>query len=188
MPAASGAFHRQAMGASIMSSNPRPRYLTKSRFKLAVECPTKLFYTGKTDVYPDRKREDEFLQALAEGGFQVGELAKLMFPGGIEITPRTTTSRSQKPSACCSATTSHCSKPRSATATCSRGWTCCARPARRSSYIEVKAKSFDSSTDRGFRGARGGIDGGMKPYLQDVAFQRHVLGLAYPHNCVSAAS
>ena len=28
-----------------------PRYLTKSRFKLAAECPTKLFYTGKEDVY-----------------------------------------------------------------------------------------------------------------------------------------
>jgi len=27
------------------------RYLTKSRFKLAVDCPTKLFYTGKESVY-----------------------------------------------------------------------------------------------------------------------------------------
>ena len=25
----------------------RPRYLTKSRFKLGMECPAKLFYTGK---------------------------------------------------------------------------------------------------------------------------------------------
>ena len=24
-----------------------PRYLTKSRFKLALDCPAKLFYTGK---------------------------------------------------------------------------------------------------------------------------------------------
>ena len=52
-------------------------YLTKSRFKLAEECPTKLFYTGKKD-YPDKKGEDPFLAALAEGGFQVGELAKLL--------------------------------------------------------------------------------------------------------------
>ncbi len=47
--------------------------------------------------------------------------------------------------------------------------------------IEVKAKSFDSTVQRPFRGARGGIDSGMKPYLQDVAFQRHVMSLAYPH-------
>ena len=53
-----------------------PRYLTKSRFVLAVECETKLFYTGKTE-YADRKKEDPFLAALAEGGFQVGEMAKL---------------------------------------------------------------------------------------------------------------
>jgi hypothetical protein len=25
------------------------RYLTKSRFKLAMECPTKLYYTGKEE-------------------------------------------------------------------------------------------------------------------------------------------
>jgi len=47
--------------------------------------------------------------------------------------------------------------------------------------IEVKAKSFDSTLQNSFRGARGGIDSGMRPYLQDVAFQRHVMSLAYPN-------
>ena len=61
-----------------------PRYLTKSRFKLAVECPTKLFYTGKKD-YANLKNDNDFLKALADGGFQVGELAKLMYPEGQEI-------------------------------------------------------------------------------------------------------
>jgi hypothetical protein len=61
------------------------RYLTKSRFKLAVECPTKLFYTGKPKVYRDTKQEDSFLQMLAEGGYQVGELAKCQFPEGVEV-------------------------------------------------------------------------------------------------------
>src|SRR5438445_4990896 len=61
-----------------------PRYLTKSRFKLGLECPTKLFYTKK-DEYFDGKLDDEFLQALADGGFQVGELAKLYYPGGVNI-------------------------------------------------------------------------------------------------------
>ena len=41
-----------------------PRYLTKSRFKLALECPTKLFYSGKPQLYPDRREGDEFLQSL----------------------------------------------------------------------------------------------------------------------------
>ena len=67
-----------------MTRSPNARYLTKSRFKLAVECPTKLFYTGKSE-YRNTSNEDEFLAMLADGGFQVGELAKLMYPSGIEI-------------------------------------------------------------------------------------------------------
>lgn len=43
------------------------RYLTKSRFKLAMECPTKLFYTGKDNEYKNTKGDDEFLESLAEG-------------------------------------------------------------------------------------------------------------------------
>ena len=39
-----------------------PRYLTKSRFALAVECPSKPFYTGKSE-YANRKLEDPFLEA-----------------------------------------------------------------------------------------------------------------------------
>ncbi len=61
-----------------------PRYLTKSRFKLALGCETKLFYTNKKE-YPDQKIDDSFLMSLAEGGFQVGELAKMYHPGGVEI-------------------------------------------------------------------------------------------------------
>ncbi|MBV9241284.1 MAG: DUF2779 domain-containing protein [Acidobacteria bacterium] len=64
---------------------PSSRYLTKSRFKLALECPTKLFYTGKKD-YANQKLDDPFLAQLADGGFQVGALAKLYFPGGEEVT------------------------------------------------------------------------------------------------------
>lgn len=62
----------------------RPRYLTKSRFKLALECPTKIYYDGKPE-YANQKIDDPFLLALADGGFQVGELAKYYFPGGHEI-------------------------------------------------------------------------------------------------------
>lgn len=53
-----------------------PRYLTKSRFKLAAECPTKLFYTGKPYLYQNLKQEDSFLAMLADGGYQVGVVVK----------------------------------------------------------------------------------------------------------------
>lgn len=55
------------------------RYLTKSRFKLALECVTKLYYTGKPREYEDTLLDDPFLRELARGGFQVGELAKFLF-------------------------------------------------------------------------------------------------------------
>ncbi len=64
------------------------RYLTKSRFKLAVECPTKLYYAGKGQEYRDNMADNDFLAMLAEGGYQVGALAKCRYPDGIEIMER----------------------------------------------------------------------------------------------------
>ena len=62
----------------------KQRFLTKSRFKLACECPTKLFYTAKEQLYANQTVDDPFLIALADGGFQVGELAKCYFPAGAK--------------------------------------------------------------------------------------------------------
>src|SRR5215210_6638442 len=62
----------------------KTRYLTKSAFKTATECPTKLSYLKKTE-YPSTKQDNQFLRALADGGFQVGELAKIYHPGGTQI-------------------------------------------------------------------------------------------------------
>jgi hypothetical protein len=61
------------------------RVLTKSRFKLGLECPNKLFYTGKPDEYVDNKVDDPFMAALAQGGFQVEALARMQYPEGIFI-------------------------------------------------------------------------------------------------------
>jgi hypothetical protein len=55
------------------------RTLSKSRFKEALECLTKLYYTGKKNEYADTQLDNPFLEALAKGGFQVGELAKYYF-------------------------------------------------------------------------------------------------------------
>lgn len=61
------------------------KVLTKTRFKLGLECPNKLYYTGKTEEYANPKSKDLFLIALADGGFQVEELARLHYPEGILI-------------------------------------------------------------------------------------------------------
>ena len=49
-----------------------------------MECPTKLYYEGNKE-YANQNIEDSFLLALAEGGFQVGELAKYYYAGGHMI-------------------------------------------------------------------------------------------------------
>lgn len=168
-----------------MSQCSKPRYLTKSRFKLALECPTKLFYTGKAQ-YPDQKQEDAFLQALADGGFQVGELAKYLFPGGIEIKSRSHDEQvaetlgllEQEEVTLFEAAICHDNLFARVDVLRKVG--------AKVELIEVKAKSFDSTVGSDFRGARGGIDSNMKPYLQDVAFQRYVLLKAFPHLQVSS--
>jgi hypothetical protein len=58
-----------------------PTTLTKTRFTMAMECPRKLDYARDKNYY-DARVDDEFLASLAEGGHQVGELARQMFPGG----------------------------------------------------------------------------------------------------------
>lgn len=55
----------------------KDRYLTKSRFKEGLECPTKLYYS-KNPEYQNNQLDDPFLESLAEGGYQVGELAKFL--------------------------------------------------------------------------------------------------------------
>ena len=52
---------------------------------MGMGCPAKLYYTRKPE-YANQKLDDPFLAALAEGGFQVGELAKRYHPGGHDIT------------------------------------------------------------------------------------------------------
>ncbi len=54
-------------------------YFTKSRFRLALECPTKVYYGANKTKYANQNLDDPFLMALAEGGYQVGELANFIF-------------------------------------------------------------------------------------------------------------
>ncbi len=53
------------------------RPLSKSRYRLGLECPTKIFYS-LDNTYLNRNEDNDFLRAPADGGFQVGELARRM--------------------------------------------------------------------------------------------------------------
>lgn len=162
-----------------------PRYLTKSRFKLGMECPAKLYYTRKEEEYANENLEDSFLAALAEGGFQVGELAKLYFPGGTDIKSlgyeealaQTNELLQNKDAIIYEAAVRFGTLFIRTDILVKRGDSI--------ELIEVKAKSFDREEDR-FIGSKGGISSAWKPYLYDVVFQRHVVSQAFPKFKVKA--
>ena len=58
-------------------------YLSKSDFKVARTCATKLYY--RKLGYPSMLDEDEYLQFLADGGYMIETIAKICYPQGIEI-------------------------------------------------------------------------------------------------------
>lgn len=154
------------------------RYLTKSRFILATECPTKLYYSGKRD-YVDRRQDDSFLKALADGGFQVGRLAQTMHPEGVAV--------DEKEHAQALARTHELLAQENVTvfeaALAFEGLfvrvDILKKRGNEYELIEVKAKSYGA--DNGdLRGKYGGIDANFKPYLLDVAFQRFVVERALP--------
>lgn len=66
-----------------MTSSSRVHTLSKSDFKLARSCATKLYYRELR--YPDTQADDPYLAWLAEGGYMVEVLAKQLFPDGITL-------------------------------------------------------------------------------------------------------
>ena len=156
------------------------RYLTKSRFKLALECITKLYYTKKEE-YADESLDDPFLEALAEGGFQVGELAKFLFcddPVGQNITVNTLDYDEALRE-----TAKRLKIKNAVVAEAAFSWQSLFIRAdiiiKNGKFIdlyEVKSKSSDGD-DLDFITRRGAprITAAWTPYLYDIAFQKHVL-------------
>jgi hypothetical protein len=163
----------------------KPRYLTKSRFKLAIECPTKLYYTGKKE-YLDQKMDDSFLAALAEGGFQVGELAKCYFPGGHDIMTLDYTEAEQQTNELMKQSKVTIFEPAIRFESLFIRIDVLIKNGNHFDLIEVKAKSFDNTEEEPFLTKKGTINSGWKSYLNDVAFQKYVLSNAFPKSSVNA--
>ena len=157
----------------------KPRYLTKSRFKLATECPTKLYYTGKKE-YANKKLEDSFLEALAEGGYQVGELAKCYFPGGHDIFTYDYNKAVSQTEELLKQDDVIIYEAAIHTGKLFIRADILVKTGKQIQLIEVKAKSFDSSEENPFLGRGGYIKSAWKPYLYDIAFQKYVMSQAFP--------
>ncbi len=164
------------------------KYVSKSDFKAARECPTKLFY--RKNRYPNTKEDDEFLQLLADGGFMVGKMAQLLYPDGVEIP-------GGRDSEAAIAKTQELITQENVTlfepAIFVDGMLIRAdiliKRGNQIELIEVKAKSIDGEAleERGTGGTAcfwkkrdPGLDSNWQPYLEDVAYQVHVLQRAFP--------
>jgi len=145
-----------------------------------LNCPKKLYYTGKPQ-YPDSRSEDSFLRALAEGGYQVGTLAKCYYPNGIDIEElgyevpleRTRNLLTNQDVVIFEAAFTYQNLFIRADIVEKKG--------NRINLIEVKAKSFGGNSSLDFLNKKGHIIPSWKEYLYDIAFQKYVVSKAYPN-------
>lgn len=170
------------------------RYLTKSRFKLACECETKLYYTRKKE-YADQSAADPFLMELAKGGYQVGELARYLFSDGDLAPTVHETGYDEALSRTEELIKSGVSRIAEAAVRYDKLFIRADLfhidvKTKHINFYEVKSKSY-SSSDRFFTFKRGtghisGLSSTWKSYLYDVAFQKYVIARAYPDYQVNA--
>lgn len=164
-----------------------PKYLTKSKFKLALECSAKLYYHDHK-AYKNNKLENGFLKALAKGGFQVGELAKCYYAGGrnipeLEHEIALDKTRELLESDCTIYEAAFAYQQLFVRADI------IVKTGNLIHLIEVKAKSIDSSDEKDslYWKKDNGLRGKWKPYIYDVAFQKYVIQNAYPNYKVKAS-
>jgi len=158
---------------------PKEKPLTKSRFKLACECVTKLYFTGRKE-YGDSKDKDSFLKSLAEGGFQVGELAKLYFEPGHEVSTLDYDEAVSETEALLQHENVVIYEAAFRFGTLFVRVDVLRKEGRNVQLIEVKSKSIDTEEDSFYKKRTRELDSDWEPYLLDVAYQTHVASKAYP--------
>jgi hypothetical protein len=153
-------------------------YLTKSGFKAACSCPSKLYYYHHG--YPSNLNKDEYLKLLSDGGYVVGKLAQILYPAGFEITgPLDDAVRKTAEELNCENVTLF--EPAILSDQMLVRVDILEKSGQVIRIIEVKSKSFDSSkycnegTGYFKKKARG-----WDEHFEDIAFQKFVVSRAYP--------
>ncbi|AOS96151.1 hypothetical protein AUP74_00682 [Microbulbifer aggregans] len=151
-----------------------PVLLTKSRFRRALECPTKLYY-GEQPNYANQSLEDDFLAELARGGFQVGALAKCYFSNGEDLSDLDTGAALVRTRELLHQDNVTIFEAAFQYDQLLVRVDILVKDGARYHLIEVKAKGWDSASDRFLNKKKSGILSKWEPYLCDVAFQKVVL-------------
>ena len=151
------------------------KLFTKSAFKIALECPRRLYYAYDSKIYANQDLTDDFLKSLAEGGFQVGELAKVYYgiKGEADIEVLGYDDAIEKTKELFKNDTINIAEAAFRSGNMFIRADIIEKKGNEITLIEVKAKSWEP--DEEFIGKRGGVVSEIRPYLYDVAFQKYVL-------------
>jgi hypothetical protein len=166
-------------------------YLSKSDFKVAQTCPTKLYY--KKNKYPSQKDGNDYLALLADGGFMIGKLAQLLYPEGKDIIEgRGQQNQAIQETERLLAENENITLFEPAILVNNQlvRIDILVKKGNHFQLIEVKSKSYNSDglADSKLKAAKTPywLSGGFRPYLEDVAYQKQVLQEKFPEATVSA--
>lgn len=162
------------------------KLLTKSKFKMALECPTKLWYYDRPDEYTNKLDEDSFLKALAEGGAQVEALARYYFPEGISIESSSTTEALGKTQELIQRDSVTVFEASFQYQNYFLRADILQKMPGHIKIIEVKAKSISKKDESKMATKKGTVSSEWRPYIADIAFQKWVLEQLYPSFTISS--
>jgi hypothetical protein len=151
-------------------------YLSKSDFKVASSCATKLFY--KKNRYPTTLDDDPFMELLADGGFMVGKFAQLQEPDGVMVEEADIDGALKRTADLMSADDVTLFEGAFFAGGCLARVDILKKRENRLQIIEVKSKGYDP--DEGLTTRKGTVRSEWIEYLEDVAFQRMVVGRCNP--------
>lgn len=152
----------------------KQKLFTKSAFKIALECPRRLYYAYDSNLYANQDLTDDFLKSLADGGFQVGELAKVYYgvKGDADIDVLGYDEAVEKTKELFKNDTINIAEAAFRYGNLFVRADIIEKKGNDITLIEVKAKSWQSGDDFIKKET---IPTGIRPYIYDVAFQKYVV-------------
>ena len=162
-------------GVPRKNSYMKQKLFTKSAFKIALECPRRLYYAYDSNQYANQDLTDDFLKSLAEGGFQVGELAKVYYgvKGDADIDVLGYDEAVEKTKELFKHDTINIAEAAFRSGNLFVRADIVEKKGNDITLIEVKAKSWEP--DAAFIGVQGKVNNKILPYLYDVTFQKYVV-------------
>lgn len=152
------------------------KLFTKSAFKIALDCPNKLYYYRNPDLYENKDADNEFLAALAQGGFQVGELAKIYcnVPPENDIKEKDYESSLNRTKELMKQQNVNIAEAAFRFGNLFVRVDVLRKVGNHIDLIEVKAKSWNPDEDK-FVGRKNSVKSDFRHYVYDVAFQMYVV-------------